>query len=267
MTQGTLASGLVVEFRGTKNRELAAFRKTLEEKGHAVALTEMLNACTEQVVDPGPTNILDEDGKPDWSKALSGDRLQAAILLRIASFPEGHKYKLDLKCPRCPASRPSFPKVLDLRAIPNGDLLWYPMPEEAIESVRKEQPFVCTVDGKMVSFLLSDGRMEAQLEEVSRGDRVEDAAIAQARLRITEVEDVHANDVHRWLGDLTVAEYEVLEDAMDAVEGGVDIAIEAVCPEGHEFQAAVPFDVSFWRPQEGMRNRRKERLAAARSGV
>ena len=265
--QVTLSSGMVVDVRGMRLGDQAAFGTALDEQGLAGAFTTILAACTERVVDPGPfPGVVDGDGNVDWSKAYSGDRLEAMLAVRMESYPDGNHYPIKVRCAACGSKAAEEEHVIDLRAIPEGDLLHVSLSPDVCERVAANvPPIACTVDGKRVSVLLPTGQTEAKAEALANGP---DADIMTLRMQIAEVADVHANDVHRWLSDLAISDFEVLEDAIDEAQGGVDVLVDLACKRaGHPLQVAVPFGAEFWRPRSKIRARRAARMAAARSGA
>lgn len=267
MTIKEFSSGLQVEFRGTRNEDYGALRTTLNDKGQSAAITELLNACTEKILIPGLFPVLGEDGKPNWAKAYSGDRLEAAIAIKIESFPEGHRHHMDLQCPLCPDRIPEFHTVVDLRSIEDGgELLYYPMEPQVLEQLKIANQFEATIDGKLVKYRLTTGEDEERLETLIANNQLttKNTDVANAWQRIDEVEGVHPNELIRWLEELPVYLMDELEDAFDFVEGGVEVTFGCTCPRDHKFRGVVPFDVSFFRPQRGMRKRRAERRQAAR---
>ena len=84
------------------------------------------------------------------------------------------------------------------------------------------------------------------------------------RKRIISVEGIsEGNDIVRWLSKLEDAEVQDLQDAMEGEDCGIDDEAEVHCPHprcGSEFMVTVPFEVSFFLPQNKKRDKRKQRL-------
>lgn len=259
-----LPNGLHVELRGSKLRDQKLFEDALRDGSLSRATTEILAACTVRVVDPGPWGRAVVDGALDWTKVSTGDRLAALIRLRQISWPEGHLLRADLACASCPAKQRVFGVNVDLRPeAEGGELAVFELPEESVARIRAGQPFETTVAGKRVTFGPALGEHEERMEALSEGDRDRyGTEVHTLALRVLSVEDVHPNDVLRWLADLDLGDADALDEAMDEQDGGIDLGFTATCPRGHQMLSVVPFDLEFWRPHRARRERRRQRPRA-----
>lgn len=261
-----LPSGLSITLRGKTLEEDSALTDQSRGRTFVDICYDLLTACTVSVENPGPkTDVVNDKGELDWDKVLYGDFLAAIFALRSLSFKDGYLYDIDLNCPRCG-------KLIDwqinLRLMDDdGDVVDYPLPDKSADVIRNGGLFEATVDSKLVKFRLqtvADARYAAKTAST-----VNNKARATAlRKRIDSVEGINeGNDIVRWLHKLEDADVQDLQDAMEGEDCGIDDEVEVHCPHrgcGAEFMVTVPFEVSFFLPQNKKRDKRRERLQQIR---
>jgi len=240
-----MPSGAKLEFRALTIRDenrLASSRGKSMEK----TLNRVISDCTVTVVDPGPYSHLSAGGSVDWNKMLQGDRFVAMFLLRLLSYKDGDEYAFKAQCPAC--NRREF-QTINLRdELPIQDLT-----DEARETFKNGGLFSVTVDGKEVKFRLPLVEDTHRLEKMTEQNPDRDMAVAM-RLRIKEVEGLEASEILDWLdggktGDpLPSQEAEVLREAFDEVDCGIDTDVEIQCRCGAFFDVSLPFDAAFFLP-------------------
>ena len=254
-----MPSGARLEFRSLTIREenlLASSRGKSMEK----TLNRVISDCTVSVVDPGPYNHLSAGGSVDWAKMLQGDRFVAMFLLRLLSYKDGDEYTFKAQCPAC--NRRDFQTVNLREELPIQELT-----EEAQETFKSGGLFSVTVDGKLVKFRLPLVEDAHRLEKLAEQNPGRDMAVAM-RLRIKEVEGLEASEILDWLdggktGDpLSSEEAEVLREAFDEVDCGIDTEIEVQCRCGAFNDVTLPFDAAFFLPSrvKGKQKRKGRRL-------
>ena len=246
----TCPSGLSGRVRGMKVREerILANRRLARSGGQ---VDELLAACWEETVDPGPYDFGDRD--IDWGKVLQGDRFYA--LLQIRALTYGPEYAFAVTCQN-EACRARIEWELDL-----GDLPVRPLSDESRRVFLDGNRFETVLPdaGKRVWFRLLTGADERKLPQLRRaaGDRVLSAMLA---FRVVEVEGVEPRDKRRFLEDLSMRDADFLVDEFDRVDCGVDTAIEVECPECFTVQEVeLPFDRTFFMPGRERAARRRAR--------
>jgi len=275
------SSVLSVTMRRPTIDDQFAFRAALTE-GLGEATTKILTACTESVDNPGPWMVKPgaDDKNPaggvDWARVTSGIRMQALFALKFNSKKDGHRIEVDMLCPECDKDEAQFTAVVDARAIPDGELLWYE-PEEitaVVEAIVSSQPIMANIGGVKVGLKPPSGTAELAAErfvKTAQGpkvsvEEVKNSALLQGMAyRLASVDGVHVNDLQRWVKSLPEDEYDELEAAMEACDWGVELSFDATCPKGHSMVGEIPFVYLFGRPNTAMRALRKRQRARAQA--
>lgn len=274
-------SVLFVTMRRPTIDDQFAFRAALNE-GLGEATTKILTACTESVDNPGPwlarpgADSNDPACGVDWARVTSGIRMQALFALKFHSKKNGHLIDVDMLCPECDKNEAQFTVVVDARAIPDGELLWYE-PEKisaVVEAIMTSQPLQVEVGGVAVGLKPPSGEFEAVAQrfvKAAQGPKVSVEEIKNSTLlqamayKIASVDEVHVNDLQRWVRGLPEDMYDELEAAMEANDWGVELEFEATCPRGHSMVGEIPFVYLFGRPNTAMRALRKRQRARAQA--
>lgn len=260
-----LPSGARLEFRkllvGDENR----LAKAQNAKGSANrVLHDVLAGCCTAVVDAGPYAFLRETGKLEWRKMLLGDRLATIINLRILSYTEREIFTIfGARCPYCG-------KATDYDIDLLRDVVWRPIAPEVRKQFEAGVPFEAQVDGRTVKFTMGTGESE-ELNERLGGLHPDREMACMLRSRIVSVEGIDISEVLDWIdgnngesrkySGITSADAELLRDAFDQVECGIDTEIELVCGSitcASPFQIRLPFD-GMLMPSKGIQARRRAR--------
>lgn len=242
-------SGLQLRVRGLKGKEgkLLADKAAIRQGN---VLDNMLTACTEEVLDPGPYETR-SDGKLDWGKVLLGDRFYALMQVRMASF--GPEYAFKVQC-RDQACRERFEWDLNL-----NDLEVRRMNDEDRETFRSDGAFTTELsDGTKVKYRLAVGADE---KAVARNRTQDRALVDMLALRIVSIEGVGefkptdagraVRSVKGFLEDLEWSELVKLLNALDSHDCGVKTDIEIECPAcGSVQEVQLPFERGFFLPTE-----------------
>ncbi len=245
-------SGLQGEIRGMKVREERVLSNRALAKSGA-QLEELLSACWETTVEPGPYGLTD---KPiAWADVLQGDRFFA--LLNIRALTYGSDYGFSVSCRNC---RARIEWEVDLTKLPVR-----PLSPESRAAFMGGNRFETKLPdaGKRVWFKLLTGDDERKLPALQRAapDRLLSSVLVY---RVLEVEGVEPKDKRAFLEDLTLRDADFLVDEFDRVDCGVDTTIEVECPECREVQDVdLPFDSAFFLPGKERTARRKARSASS----
>lgn len=260
----TLPSGAVAEFRPLTIADenfMADAKRSRKGRALDMALEQILDRCTVRVVSPGPYRFLSENGRPDWHRMLTGDRVEAMFALRKISYAEGYLYVVEnVTC----ACGHAWDHEFDI----DEDLLHQPLAEESQRKYAAGEPFAVEVGGCDVSFVLQSGETEDLYDKMRRNKPARKMA-AGLRSRIVDVSGIERRDIMDWLdGDngvskrfpgLSSNDAEELRAAFDAVDCGVDTEVEAQCPECSRLvRFALPFD-SIFVPGRKIRARKRAR--------
>jgi len=216
-------------------------------------LDELLTACWEETVDPGP---YDFGNKPiNWGAVLQGDRF--FVLLNIRALTYGPGYAFAISCRNC---RARIEWEVDLTKLPVR-----PLSPESRTAFIAGNRFDTTLPntGKRVTFKLFTGDDERKLPALQRAspDLLLSAVLAY---RVIEIDGVDAKDKRAFLEDLTLRDADFLVDEFDRVDCGVDTTIDVECPECRETQEVdLPFDSAFFLPGKERTARRKARSTSS----
>lgn len=240
MTEGHIEcpSGLVGEVRGLKTKEanLLADRQAMRSGS---ALDAILSSCWLRTIDPGPYAI-PEDGKPDWSKVLIGDRLYVFMRIRAATF--GEEYAFPVLCESC---RERFEWEVKL-----CDLPIKPLPEASKSALANGGRIETYLrDGKKAWFKLMTGADEVRAARIVR-QQPGKVLLTALGARIVEIEGVKPEDRMRFLDDLDFGEANDIIRVLDEHDGGVETSLEVECTHCFASQEVrLPFGREFLMPK------------------
>jgi len=236
----TCPSGLSGEIRGLKGKE----GKLLSDRSAARAgstFEQILAGCWVATTDPGIYE-LPADGIVDWSKVLVADRFYTLLQIRTLTF--GDDYVFSVQCPSA-TCRERFEWTLNLQELPVVRLS-----DAAKTAFKAGNRFEAQLprDGRKVWFRLMTGADEIRAAAALKASR-DGALLAALALRIVEIENVPAGEKRRFLDDIEMADATSLLDQFDAVDGGVETAIEVECPDCLAVQdVQLPFERGFFLP-------------------
>lgn len=266
--EATLLSGAVIAQRPLTLRDqnkltLATRRRTA--RAVSDALTGLLDSTTVEVMDPG-IYTLDAQGRFPWRDALSGDRMDALLNLRRASYPDGDKALCEVRCGTC---GDTFGWEVDIET----DLLRRPYPPATLAVLREGRPLKAMVGAHTVTFELVTGASETRYARML-GDHPEREVSVLLRSRIVDVMGpdgpINRGEILDWLDGgatgarwtgLSAADAEALQDAMDVADGGYDTEVEAYHPA---CGGATRFDLPFSALLTPARQVRERKLARRR---
>lgn len=238
-------SGLVLNVRKMKGREIVAVASQADDTDASMNMQTLIGTCWLDTVDPGPYPYVlpGNDTAPPWLRLLKGDVLFVFIALRRLSLFEGNDYHFQVRCEECGKG---YVWTLPLDKLPT-----FKLPDESKARVMKGELFECTTsDGTKVQF---DLQKMAQEEDVAKLMK------SQGRKRATML-DTLAGQIQTingkptpikfkfdWLMDQDLDVITCLEAEFAKVDCGVDTAIATVCTHCSWKQAiALPFGKSFF---------------------
>lgn len=259
----SLPSGLKVKVRAlTLDDDAVVFSKKEADSIFFEVCLDLLDACTIEVLDPGPHKTAVVDGKIDWRKALIGDAMSAFFGLRIVSYDDGNKYELDFTCPFCGEYISWW---ADLRTVEEGgDIIDYPIADEVKESVEAGNALMVEIDDHIVEFRLQTVEDFLHSQKLSIDDKknVRSLAFIRRTVDLTGPSIKNPNDKARWLRGLDSNQAKKLQDAMNDVDPGIDSSVDVTCPNClKESEVTVPFDAYFFIPRDAQKKRRASRKA------
>lgn len=251
--QITLPSGLAGEIRGLKGREAQSLADpTLTRNGQSMEM--MLRSCFLSVTDPGIYKVQPGE-KPKWTDVLLGDRFQALIDIRIATW--GSTYEFSVQCESC---KEKYEWELALQDLPRK-----PFPEATIAQLSNggKNSFTCDgPDNSTVTFKLANGADEALITKLRRQNNGRWGAVDALTVQILNVEGVaaivpnaqtgqaSAKAMRAWLEELDWKPLRDLQDAMQEADGGIETNIETACPYCQwEQEIQLPFGGAFFFPK------------------
>jgi hypothetical protein len=270
-----LPSTLQLEIRQLKvaeENELAKARRAVRKKQEKL-INQTLSNCTLSVIDPGPYEFLKADGRMEphhWKKVISADRVSMMLGVHKVSYRDGEWLNVDkIKCRGCK-------NIYGWRIKIDEDLIHRPLPDESIECLMDDGLFKISVNDHTIVFVLGTGESEEKYDKFAKQWNNDRDVTAGLRSRIIDVvtpegEKIDRSKISDWIdggkkGDyvgLTSEEAEDIRDAMDQVDGGYDLEVEAHCPDCGEMESFdVPFDAIF-APGSSIRDRRRARRGRA----
>jgi hypothetical protein len=219
MCEITCPSGLKLEVRGLKGRELQLFQdKAIQRSG--TVIDKILAACVLGVLDPGPYTI--QGGElPKWDEVLLGDKFYSVLQIRIATYGDDLEFKT--QCAEC---RERFPWALKLSDLPVKKLA-----EKDYEAFTGNHPLTTHIpsDGREVKFRLATGKDE-HLAAKAKG--AENALMKLMVLRIIELDgEKERHKIQAFLDDCSLADLMKLLKEFDKRDCGVETSFEVECPE------------------------------------
>jgi hypothetical protein len=240
-----LVSGLAIEIRPLKGSEIRAVADPqLLRTGGSVDV--MLKACLLEIVDPGPYAWLSAGGRLDWDRVLSGDRFDALLATRVATF--GPDYYMRVQCtgPRC---KESYEWELNL-----GDLPRRALKASSREMIASGKNRLTTTapDGHEVHYKLNVGGDEKTAAKLRKQAGNAWSQVDALALAILEVEGIGTarNKVIDWIEGMAWPDVMELFQTIEDSNCGVDTKIETYCPHcGWQQEIQMPFDAGFFNPK------------------
>jgi len=211
----------------------------------------LLRRCWVECTNPGPYDF--KDNRVDWRKVLVADMTYVIIEIRRASW--GDEFEFQMQCPQqwC---RENFHYEVDLSKL---DTLRLDGENLAIFQAGNRFQFTLPQSGKVVTFKMQTGAEKRLLNrpETRRMAR-EQIASTMLALRIQDVEGVSQTGLMAYIQNMSVRDERALEDALDAVDCGVETKLEVSCPEcEHEFDYDLPlYSGPFLIPQKRRKKKR-----------
>jgi hypothetical protein len=252
----TCPSGLQGEIRKLRGSEgkLLTDRSLAKTGGFFEALA---GACWTSTTDAGVYPfVVVGDAQPDWRRVLMGDRFYMLIQIRIATF--GDELALKTQC-GFSACREPYEWELNLSDLPVRQL-----PSKSRELLRTQQPFVDEIGGRKVAFHLPTGADDHKMTALRRQNNGNVGLIDAIAVRLTSIDGVKQDDRarRRFLEEQSLDDLLALLERFDAVDCGVDTAIETVCSFcGGQSEMQLPFDAEFFNPRR-KRTATRERTPA-----
>ena len=217
MSKVTCPSGLVVEVRRLKNKEIDILTdKKAVRKG--TIFQQILEACC-TVAEPGPYST--PNGQPfSWANVLIADQTVALFEARCQTF--GPEYDLDLVCAEC---RSRIEWTVDL-----SELEVVPLSEEtrATFAIGNRFEVVEETSGKKVWFQLTTGAMVQKLQPLMEKKQNKIWTLS-LNAKILEIEGVSMMERKKFLDNMDAGDTLKLRDAFEEFEGGIDTDILVEC--------------------------------------
>lgn len=233
----TLPSGLSGVLTGLKGKSMRLLGDKQAVRS-GVFIDKILSQCWQETIDNGPYEFKD---KPDWSKVLVGDRMYAAIQVRIKSFGAAMSFKQQCTERRC---RSRFEHSLDL-----NDLTVRTLSEEDKVAFANGNRLIGQLpDGRSFVFRLNIGVDE--IRAIKQGGSIDPLGVMKAR--IYEIEGIDQKDPRAMNmffeeEELSVA-WEALAE-MDRHDCGVETKVAIECPDcREEMDIEIPFGQGFFVP-------------------
>lgn len=253
-------SGLVLEMRKIKGREIVALASTAESESVAdTSMASLVGACWEGTTDAGPYPyvVAGTQLAPPWLRLLKGDVLFLFIELRRISLLDGEIYSPLVTCEAC---KRSYGWDVPLSELPKLEL-----PAESVARMKAGQLFDTTLpSGAVVQFDLQKTAQETEIINLLKmqhrnGGTVIDTLAAQ----IVKVDgrELTIKERSEFVQDLGLDEVTTLQEAFEAVDCGIDTEIVTICKHcGHRQAIALPLAKGFFQLS---RTKKKKREVSA----
>ena len=224
-------SGLVGEVRGLKVGEILLMQdpKLLRQ---GKVFNQLVASCWVTTLDPGPYHF-DPSQPPPWTTMLHCDKM--IVLREIRASTGGSDYEFEMRCSSC-----------DHRYVwvqPLRDLKTQPLPPATIQHVRNRQNFFVNLSSGRVEFRQLLNADDEQLVRLTRdGYPPATAGFLCRILQVQTPDELVLSDLPEidvWLKALDPIDFDALEDAMDATDGGLDLRTQAECPKCSTQEAVI----------------------------
>lgn len=235
----TCPSGLAGEVRALKVKEADALASAAAAK-QGTSFEAVFANCWLRTSEKGIYQ-LDASGRLDWGSVLLCDRFYALLRIRAATFGEAYDFDVT-SCANCERL---FEWSLRLADLPVKAL-----PESTLAQLRTQNEFTAVlVDGRTVRFHLQTGAGEISSSQAMH--RQPTARITASLLgRIDAIDAVDKPFLRGAIQDLDMGEAISLIEQFDAVDGGVETAINVNCKHcGADQVIELPLGKSFWVPR------------------
>lgn len=243
-----LVSGFAGEIRKLKGQEAQLFADPIQIKS-GQSFEGMLRNCFERVTDPGPYKFLTAGERvsvKDWAKILTGDRFDALIKIRRASFGPDYEFRF-----QCQACKEANDWELDVDDLPRRVLA-----EDSRMKIEAGQNVfdVPGPEGTTFFFKLGTGADEMAAAKLKRAQKnvwgIVDALALQA-VKVEGLENgAHPGRIKEWLNACDLDELLALLEATDEKNCGVDTKIEVVCSFCQwQQEIQLPFETTFFLPK------------------
>lgn len=237
----TCPSGMSGVIRGLKGKE-AKHLSDRQAVRSGMFMDQILASCWEQTTDPGPYEM-GEQGLPDWSKVLVGDRTYVFVQIRAETF--GSDYDFPVQCDKC---RETFDWTVDLLKLPIKAL----SPEDSSafsQGNRIEGEIPWEGGQRKFWFKLNTGDDEVRMAKQRRQQK-----IALSNLVLYRVQAIDGVEDHQRRKFFEEAPFKAMMDvlhAMDEHDCGIDTSFEVECPEClAQTEVELPFGRNFFFPKE-----------------
>lgn len=235
----TLPLGVEAQIRGMTGREEDLL--TDQKKARSgEAINEVLANCTVSLTLPEgyikgePAKTITKVQTGDIRRLKGPDRLALLLAIRIESF--GPDMAVELKDPGADGEK--FIANIDLSTLERKAC----GKEGAAIDIG---PYDITLsDGTRVTVQHLDGKSEQAVAKATPGKELTTAMF----YRIVEVENLHANDIKKWLEDLPIRRRTELRQKMAETDCGIDTSVQVTAPSGAEFKIDVQEQLSFFFP-------------------
>lgn len=234
MLEISCPSGLRGTIRGMKVKDEQLFTdKKLSRQGRVI--TELLRACWENIVDPGPYQF---GTTVAFEQLLATDR--NAILIKLRAYTFGDDYEFQATCEAC---KHRFGWGVNL-----AELEEKPVSPSGIQHIKTGEPLLIDLpDGRAIKTRLLTGKDEEFIATLGTKDEPKVMTYNLAR-RIVEIDGKKDwKDVVGIVEDMEARTADFLWDAFDELEGGTDTMFKIACPRCDAQQTTMlPFEASFF---------------------
>jgi len=259
MSTITGPSGFSFEARKLSADELRQLSEANESNESDGGLTRIINACWEDLVDPGPYQIA-SGARPNWDRILDGDVVVAIMQMRRATL--GEVVQFNFECERCGRKQPSSMDV-ELSSFAVRTL-----PETTRAALMANKPLVAQqLDGSEVHFhpmlmgqlkRLTDVKRQYQKKlpahEQKKAMRAQpwDFLVRQVT-HVQKLGDKAADVMERikWARYMPLDDFFHLQQQFENAECGVDLSVDAVCQhvncEWEQEDLTLPLRGAFFR--------------------
>ncbi len=221
--QADLPSGLVVGFRNIQGTEFLAIAEQMESSGDS-SFFPILNACTTEVIDPGPYSFLSPgEARPDWRRLLKGDVVGGTVFLRRTSAWDA--FDFDHPCEQCGTRIPWRVMLSDIEMTR--------LSETSAHSVRAGQPLSLDFEGTKITYELATFTHEEAVTKMMRSQRRKGSSTIVDNLygQIRTIDGVAPDPKARfsWIAKLSARQLVELRELIDATDCGMKTMIEIQC--------------------------------------
>ena len=249
MSEITCPSGLRGRIRGMRVKDEELFTNKKLVRSNKV-ITSLLAGCWEATLDSGPYDMQDP---LDWDRVASADRIYALIQIRVESYGEDYEFRVSCSNNMC--------ENVYAWGVNLNEMDVQPVSERGKAFLRTGEPIPIELsNGAKVLCRLPNGEDEMFMATLEAKDDARSLTYHLARKVALFDGEKHWDDIVQKVENLPARVGDELWDAVDEIEGGVEMTFDVKCPRCSNVQQVIlPFEAGFFSSRKRFARSRRRR--------